>query len=67
MRRNKITLNRAQELIFIHSNLYLLSKKLDLHQKGESKICDIVGDSCDTIKSVGPLTIANRLQLLIYH
>ena len=61
MRRNKMTPKRAEELVFIHSNLRLLSRKSNLYSKGESKMWDIVRDSFDTLEGVG------YLRLLIYH
>ena len=46
MRRNKMTLQRAKDLVYIHSNLRFLSRTPE-YLKGETKMCDIVGDSFD--------------------
>ena len=47
MRRNRITLKRAKDLVFVHSNLWLLSKRRLEYTTGESKKWDIDGDNCD--------------------
>ena len=47
MRRNKITLKRAEDLMFVHSNLWLLSRRREEYTKGNSKKWDIGGDTWD--------------------
>ena len=47
MRRNRITPKRAKDLVFVHSNLRLLSKRRPEYTTGESKKWDIDGDKQD--------------------
>ncbi|KAL0005902.1 hypothetical protein SO802_013463 [Lithocarpus litseifolius] len=47
MRRNRITPKRAEDLVFVHSNLRLLSRRREEYTKGESKKWDIGGDTWD--------------------
>ena len=44
MRRNRITPKRVEDLVFVHSNLRLLSRREE-HTKGNSKKWDIGGDT----------------------
>nr|CAD1832641.1 unnamed protein product [Ananas comosus var. bracteatus] len=59
MKRNKITPQRAKDLVYVHTNLRLLSRKAPEYIKGETKMWDVGGDSFDTFDSVGLLEIAN--------
>ena len=59
MRRNKMTPKRAEDLVFIHSNLRLLSRKTPQYRQGETKLWDIAGDSFDSFEDVGMLEVAN--------
>ncbi|XP_075640296.1 putative transcriptional regulator tpeD [Castanea sativa] len=45
MRRNRITPKRAEDLVFVHSNLRLLSRRREEYTKGNSKKWDISGDT----------------------
>ena len=47
MRRNRITPKRAEDLVFVHSNLRLLSRRREEYIKGNSKKWDIGGDTWD--------------------
>uniref|UniRef100_A0A7N2LNF3 Uncharacterized protein n=1 Tax=Quercus lobata TaxID=97700 RepID=A0A7N2LNF3_QUELO len=47
MRRNKITPKCAEDLVFVHSNLRLLSRRRPEYNIGESKKWDIGGDNWD--------------------
>ena len=47
MRRNIITPKRAEDLVFVHSNLQLLSRRKPEYTIGESKKWDIGGDNWD--------------------
>ncbi|XP_030940040.1 uncharacterized protein LOC115964964 [Quercus lobata] len=47
MRRNRITPKRAEDLVFVHSNLRLLSRRRPEYNSGESKKWDIGGDNWD--------------------
>ncbi|XP_031744989.1 uncharacterized protein LOC116405209 [Cucumis sativus] len=43
IKRNKMTPQRAEDLVFIHSNLRLLSRKTPEYSKGKTKAWDIAG------------------------
>ncbi|KAH6780496.1 hypothetical protein C2S52_011733 [Perilla frutescens var. hirtella] len=58
LRRNKMTPKRAEDLVFIHSNLRFLSRKIPKYYKGDSKMWDIGGDNFGTLDDVGDLEIA---------
>ena len=45
MRRNRITPKCAEDLVFVHSNLRLLSRRKEEYTKGNSKKWDIGGDT----------------------
>ena len=47
MRRNRITNKRAEDLVFVHSNLRLLSRRREEYTKGNSKKWDIGRDTWD--------------------
>ena len=49
MRRNRITPKRAEDLVFVHSNLQLLSRRRPEYISGESKKWDIGGDNWDEL------------------
>lgn len=57
LKRNKSSTKRAEDLVFIHSNLRLLSRKTLEYLKGESKLWDIGGDKFGTFEDVGDLEI----------
>jgi hypothetical protein len=59
IRRNKITPQRAQDLVYIHTNLRLLSRRSDAYKQGRSRMWDIGGDEWDSFAGVGELEIAN--------
>ena len=58
VRRNKMTPKRAEDLVFIHSNLRLLSRRTPQYMKGETKTWDIAGETFDSFDDVGELEIA---------
>ncbi|RWR83372.1 DUF659 domain-containing protein/Dimer_Tnp_hAT domain-containing protein [Cinnamomum micranthum f. kanehirae] len=58
VRRNKMTPKRAEDLVFIHSNLRLLSRRTLQYMKGETKMWDIAGDAFDSFEDAGELEIA---------
>ena len=47
MRSNKITHKRAEDLVFVHSNLQLLLRRREEYTKGDSKKWAIGGDTWD--------------------
>ncbi|CAL5418993.1 unnamed protein product [Camellia sinensis] len=59
VRRNKMVPQRAEDLVFIHSNLRLLSRRSSQYLQGETKMWDIAGDNFDSLDDIGMLGIAN--------
>ena len=47
IRRNRITFKRVEDLVFVHSNLRLLSRRREEYTKGDSKKWAIGGDTWD--------------------
>ncbi|KAG8365826.1 hypothetical protein BUALT_Bualt17G0012300 [Buddleja alternifolia] len=58
-RRNQITPQRAQDLVFVHSNLRLLSRKTPQYMQDDTKMWDVGGDAFESSDDVGILEIAN--------
>ena len=61
MKRNKLTPQRAEDLVYVHNNLRLLLRRSSNYNEKESKMWDIGGDGFDSmdIESVGILEIAD--------
>ncbi|PRQ41046.1 putative HAT dimerization domain, ribonuclease H-like domain-containing protein [Rosa chinensis] len=59
LRRNRITPQRAEDLVFVHNNLRLLSRRTPQYKCGE--MWDIGGDDFDSMDTVngGILEVAN--------
>lgn len=52
MKRNKIDPKRAEDLVYVHTNLRLLSRKEEGYKKGETKLWDISGDEHEALDAV---------------
>ncbi|XP_028084703.1 uncharacterized protein LOC114285827 [Camellia sinensis] len=59
MKRNKMTPQRAEDLVFVHNNLRLLSRRSQQYIEGESKLWDVGGDAFDSLEGAGLLEIAS--------
>ena len=59
MRRNKLTPSRAEDLVFVHNNIRLLSRKSEEYLKGSSQMWDIGGDNHETFDGAGVLELAD--------
>ncbi|GAV60249.1 LOW QUALITY PROTEIN: DUF659 domain-containing protein/Dimer_Tnp_hAT domain-containing protein, partial [Cephalotus follicularis] len=59
MKRNKMTPKRAEDLVYIHSNIRLLLRKSPQYAQGETKMWDIGGDAFDSLEDVGVLVVAS--------
>ncbi|CAI9289025.1 unnamed protein product [Lactuca saligna] len=55
LKRNKLTTIRAQDLVYIHNNLRILSRTL----KDDVKMWDVGGDAFDSMEDVGFLEVAD--------
>lgn len=58
-RRNKLTPKRADDLVFIHNNLRLLSRNTTEYNDDKSKMWDVGGDEFASLEDVGILQFAN--------
>lgn len=58
LRRNKLSPSRAQDLVFIHNNLRLLSRNSDQYLDESTKMWDVGGDAFDSMEDVGFLEFA---------
>jgi hypothetical protein len=59
VKRNALTVERAEDLVFVHSNLRHLSRKTDAYKKEETRLWDISGDLWDSMGGVGLLEVAD--------
>ena len=60
LRRNKIAPKHAEDLVYVHTNLWLLSRNKEEYGKGKSKKWDIGGDTWDEpFGGAGLLSIAS--------
>jgi len=55
-KRNKLTPERAEDLVFIHNNLRLLSRKAEEYKSGPAKMWDI-GDGFESLSGIGILEV----------
>ncbi|CAI9297917.1 unnamed protein product [Lactuca saligna] len=55
LKRNKLTTSRAQDLVYVHNNLRLLSRT----PKDDVKMWDVGGDAFDSMEDVGFLEFAD--------
>ncbi|XP_062206164.1 uncharacterized protein LOC133908053 [Phragmites australis] len=59
IKRNRLTPMRAEDLVFIHSNMRLLSRNSDEYLKGRSRMWDVGGDAFDSFDGAGILELAD--------
>ncbi|GAV59821.1 LOW QUALITY PROTEIN: Dimer_Tnp_hAT domain-containing protein, partial [Cephalotus follicularis] len=57
IKRNKMTPQRAEDLVFVHTNL-ILSRRSPTYKEGGVR-CDVGGDHHDSFEDVGILEVAN--------
>ena len=50
--RNKIVLQRAEDLVFVHTNLRLLSRRSSSYKEGPSCMWDVGGDQFDSLDEI---------------
>ncbi|XP_076926718.1 uncharacterized protein LOC143589995 [Bidens hawaiensis] len=55
LRRNKLNTSRAEDLVYVHNNLRLLSR----NRTDDVKIWDVGGDAFDSMEDVGFLVVAD--------
>ncbi|XP_072146540.1 putative transcriptional regulator tpeD [Setaria viridis] len=59
VKRNALTPERAEDLVFVHSNMRHLSRRTDAYKTGETRMWDVGGDSFDSLSGVGLLEVAD--------
>ncbi|KAL5134361.1 hypothetical protein HKD37_03G007538 [Glycine soja] len=59
LKRNKMTPHRAEDLVFVHSNLRLLSRNTPQYHQEETKIWDVARDDFGSLDDCGILEIAS--------
>lgn len=59
VRRNKILPSRAEDLVYVHNNLRLLSRKSLLYLTGETRLWDVGGDHFSPLDGAEELEIAS--------
>ena len=57
VKRSALTPKRAEDLVFVHSNLRHLSRRTDAYKR-ETRMWDVGGDSFDSLSGVGLLEVA---------
>ncbi|XP_066379528.1 uncharacterized protein [Miscanthus floridulus] len=57
--RNRLTPPRAKDLVFVHSNMRLLSRKSDDYMKGPTQMWDVGADNHETFYGAGILEHAD--------
>ena len=59
LKRNRLNPKRAEDLVFIHTNLRLLLRRTKSYHEGETKMWDIGGDEWDPFEGAGILQVAS--------
>ena len=59
IQRNKLAPERAEDLVFIHNNLRLLSRKAEDYSTGPTRMWDVGGDGFESLSGVGILEVAD--------
>ncbi|KAF7129772.1 hypothetical protein RHSIM_Rhsim10G0138200 [Rhododendron simsii] len=54
-----MTPQRAEDLVYVHDNLRLLSRRTRVYTEGDNKLWDVGGDAFDSLEGAGILEIAN--------
>jgi len=57
--RKGTTPERAEDLVFIHNNLRLLSRKAEEYKLGPAKVWDVGGDGFESLSGIGILEVAD--------
>lgn len=59
LKRNKMAPHRAEALVYVHSNLRLLSRNSPQYNEQETKMWDVTGDEFGSLDDNGFLDIAD--------
>ncbi|CAN6182580.1 unnamed protein product, partial [Urochloa humidicola] len=58
MTRNQLTPERAEDLVYVHNNLRLMSRKTKAYTTGATRMWDVGGDGFESFSGVGILEVA---------
>ena len=56
MKRNRVRSTEAEDLVFIHANLHLLSRKNDHYKEGTTKLWDVAPECVHLDATLNDLT-----------
>ncbi|KAL7237734.1 hypothetical protein ACSBR2_003939 [Camellia fascicularis] len=59
MKRNKMTPQHTEDLVFVHNNLHLLSRRSRQYIKGETKLWNVGRDVFDSLEGADLLEIVS--------
>jgi hypothetical protein len=59
MKRNNLIPERAEDLVFVHSNIRLLARKAEDYKSGPSTMWDVGGDAFESLSGVGILEVTD--------
>jgi len=59
LKRNRLNPKRAEDLVFVHTNLRLLSRNCKSYNEGETRMWDIGGDEWNLSDGAGILEVAS--------
>lgn len=63
MKRNRLAAKRAEDLVFIHTNLSLVSRKDSKYKRGAEKLWDVAPESADSDLTIQDLARATMLDV----
>jgi len=59
MKRNQFAPERAEDLVFVHNNLRLMSRRTESYKTGANRMWDVWGDGFESFSGVGILEVAS--------
>jgi len=59
LKRNRLNPRRAEDLVFVHTNLRLLSRNRNTYNEGETRMWDIGGDEWNLFDGANILEVAS--------
>ena len=59
MKRKQLAPVRAEDLVFVHNNLRLMSRRTESYKTGANRIWDVGGDGFESFSGVGILEVAS--------
>ena len=59
MKRNQLAPERAEDLVFVHNNLRLMSRRTESYKTGANRMWDVGGDGFESFSGVGILEVAS--------